>query len=103
MGATDDRGQVVPFGAMVLGIGVAVAMALAGLAHDAVDAVRARTAADGAALAGVVGGEPAARRVAAVNGGVLVTWAQRPSGTGTTVTVTVRVDEASATAAATGG
>ncbi len=103
MRGVGEQGQIVPFGAMVLGVGAAAAIALAGLANDAVDVARARTAADGAALAGVTGGQGAAARIAGINGGVLVSWAARSTATSVTVTVTVRVGDASATAAATGG
>ena len=41
MGWRDDDGQAVPFGAMVLAVGVACVVGLSGLARDAVDAARA--------------------------------------------------------------
>jgi len=76
-----------------------LAVATADLAGDIVDAARARSAADAAALAGVEGGHTASARLAAANAATLLTWSRR----GRTVTVTVRVDDATATASATGG
>ena len=68
----DERGQVAPLLAL---FAVAVGLACLGLgrfAGGAVDAARARTAADAAALAGVSGGgEAAARSLATANGGRL--------------------------------
>jgi hypothetical protein len=84
-------GLVVVAAVLVLGIGV--------LAGDVVDAGRARSAADAAALAGVRGGRVAAVQLAAANGATLLTWAQ----SGDTVTVTVRVGDAVAEAKATTG
>ena len=95
----DDRGQAVPLVAALVAIAVTMLVAVADLAADVVDAARARSAADAAALAGVTGGEAAAARLAAANDAVLVGWSR----VGSTVTVTVRVDDALATAAATGG
>jgi hypothetical protein len=93
----DERGQAVPLAAALVGLAVVVTIALGGLAGDVVDAGRARTAADAAALAGVEGGRGAAARLAAANGGSLVSWSQQ----GDAVTVTVRVGDAVATAGAT--
>jgi hypothetical protein len=68
------------------------------LGSDAVDAGRARTAADAAALAGAAGGEGAARTVAGANGGVVVSF----RAAGSEVQVQVRVGRASAVAQAVG-
>jgi hypothetical protein len=93
-----DRGAV---GVMVVMVAAAmsasVLVALERVAGDLVDAQRARTAADAAALAGVHGGRPTAARIAAANGGELVGWADVDDA----VTVEVRVGDAVATARAT--
>ena len=68
----EERGQVAPLLALfAVGIGLAC-LGLGRFAGGAVDAASARTAADAAALAGAdAGGEPAARSLAAANGGRL--------------------------------
>jgi hypothetical protein len=81
----------------VLAVGLALLMALSRLAVAAVDAARARTAADAAALAGAQWGESAAAASAADNGGRLVSFTQ----VGADVLVSVVVGIASATARAT--
>jgi len=78
-------------GVLVLGIGV--------LARDVVDAGRARSAADAAALAGVAGGRAASIALATGNGATIVSWQRL----GDDVVVTVRVGDATATARGTGG
>lgn len=92
-----DEGQAVPLlAAFVVVAGLAlVALGIAG--RRTVDAARARTAADAAALAGVVDGEVGARRLAAANGGVLVSFTR----IGPDVVVRVAVGAARATARAT--
>ena len=77
---------------MVVFVSVAVPVA-AGLR----DRERAVSAADAAALAGVVGGRDAAERLAAANGALLVGWERD----GRDVLVTVVVGGRSATARAT--
>jgi hypothetical protein len=96
----DERGQAVPLALAVIVVAVLAMVALAQLGGHVVDAARARTAADAAALAGVEGGHDAAARAAAGNGAVLVAWSSEADGAATTVRVTVRVGRASATAAA---
>ena len=96
---TGEQGQAVPLAAAVGALAVVLAMATAELAADVVDAARARSAADAAALAGVEGGVGASSRLAAANGATMVSWRRE----GRIITVTVRVDDATATAAATGG
>jgi hypothetical protein len=86
-----------PFGLALVGLAVVLTMAVGELAGDVIDAARARTAADAAALAGVTGGRTAAVRLAASNGGAVIAWARA----GQTVTLTVRVGDAVATARAT--
>lgn len=66
-----ERGQVAPLVAVfMLGVGLAC-LGLGRLGGAAVEAARARTAADAAALAGAAGGEPAARQLAEANGATL--------------------------------
>jgi len=96
----DERGQAVPLALVVVALAILATVAIAELGGNVVDAGRARTAADAAALAGVEGGREASVRVAADNGAALMTWSSRPDGDGTTVSVTVRVGRATATAAA---
>lgn len=92
-----ESGQVVPLGAAMVGLVAVLSVAVGELAADVIDAARARTAADAAALAGVTRGRTGAERVAAANGADLVGWV----GDGRTVTVTVRIGDAEATAKAT--
>lgn len=75
----------------------AVAMAVIPFTVALVDRQRAQTAADAAALAGVRGGQSASSELAAVNGGVLVSWSR----SGRSVTVTVVRGDTVATARAT--
>lgn len=71
MNQSNERGQVAPLLALfAVGIGLAC-LGLGRFAGGAVDAAAATTAADAAALAGAVDGEPAARALAAANGGRL--------------------------------
>lgn len=94
--ASREQGQALPLVLVALALAVAV-MALTGaLAHRAVGAARARTAADAAALAGAAEGEAAARSVAAANDGEVRAWAQ----SGPRVRVEVAVDGQRAVAAA---
>ena len=92
-------GQAVPLAAALAALAVVLALAFGTFAGDVVDAARARTAADAAALASVEGGRPAAARLAGQHGATVVTWRRQ----GTSVTVTVRVGDAVATARAAGG
>jgi hypothetical protein len=93
---TSDRGQAVPLLLGVLAAGMVFLVALARVGVAAVEAAKARTAADAAALAGARDGHAAAAAVAGENGGELVSFAQA----GRDVLVTVRVGEASAKARA---
>jgi hypothetical protein len=97
----DERGQAVPLAIAVMVVVVVVTFAVASLGRNVVDAGRARTAADAAALAGVEGGRAAATRMATENGATVVSWSRADAGDAVTVTVTVRVGRATATAAAT--
>lgn len=93
-----QRGQAVPLlAATVVVTGLAL-LGLATLGRAAVGAARARSAADAAALAGVVSGEAGARRLAAANGGVLLSFT-RMGGDGDVV-VRVRVGRSVVTARA---
>lgn len=69
-----DRGQATPLVLAVVALAVVVLLALVPLARAAGERAQARTAADAAALAGVVEGEAAAREIAAANGATLVRW-----------------------------
>lgn len=92
-----DRGQAV---VLLLAVVVLAVVAMVAAAHFAARLSardRAQAAADAAALAGTTGGEPAATRLAAANGAVLVSF----STVGEAVQVTVVVDGESATARAT--
>lgn len=80
-----------------LAVTTAVVTALVPILVELRERQRAVTAADAAALAGVIDGREAAVRIAAANGGVLVGWSER----GRDVTVVVTVGGASATARAT--
>ena len=71
--------------------------ALSVLSRDLIDASRARSAADAAALASVEGGPAAATELATANGATLVSWAL----VGSDVVVEVRVGDAVAAARAT--
>ena len=97
----DERGQAVPLALVVVALAILATAAIAELGGNVVDAGRARTAADAAALAGVEGGREASARVAGENGAELVSWSSTAEADATTVTVTVRVGRATATAAAT--
>ena len=96
----DDRGQAVPLVAVVVVLAIVVTFAIGHLGRSVVDAGRARTAADAAALAGVEGGREAAERVAVANGATLVSWSVAGAADAITVTVTVRVGRSSAKASA---
>jgi outer membrane lipoprotein SlyB len=93
------RGQAV---ILLLAVVVVAALALVAVGQFAgriVDRGRAQLAADAAALAGTTGGQRAARRLAAANGGHLVSYDQR----GDEVVVVVEVRGQHATARATDG
>jgi hypothetical protein len=77
----------------------AITLALVPLLTGLIDRQHASSAADASALAGVVGGRPAAARLASTNGAVLVGW----SVAGSEVTVRVQVGDQVVTARATDG
>jgi hypothetical protein len=96
----DDRGQAVPLALIAVALAIVATVALAELGGNVVDAGRARTAADAAALAGVEGGRDASMRMAAENGATVLSWSSNPDGDGIRVTVAVRIGLAVATASA---
>jgi hypothetical protein len=93
-----DRGQALPLVVGVLAVVAVLVAALGVVAGHSIDAARARTAADAAALAGVESGQAAANALAHANGGVLVEFHTIDNGD---VLVRVRVGRASASARAT--
>jgi hypothetical protein len=94
----DDRGQALPLIVGVLAIVAVFVAAIGVVAGHSIDAARARTAADAAALAGVKAGQGAAAALAEANGGVLVEFLTTQNGD---VVVRVRVGRATASARAT--
>ena len=109
---TTDRGAVALLVLLVaLAVSGATLVATVRVADVLIEADQARTAADAAALAGVVHGRAVAERVAAENGAVIVSWisvgaphgTDDPGVTGVEVTVGVRVGSAVANARATNG
>jgi hypothetical protein len=92
-----DRGQAVPLVIAAIVLAAVGVVAIGRFAVGTVDAARARTAADAAALAGAADGPVAASASAAENGGELVSFATA----GDEVTVRVRVGRATAVARAT--
>lgn len=91
-----ERGQAVPLVAVTMLAMALAAVALVAIANRSGEVARARTAADAAALAATRGGEPAARSLAAANGGALEAYTDD----GLQVVVTVRVGRSRATATA---
>ncbi len=77
----------------------AIMLGLVPVLGELTDRQQARSAADAAALAGVMGGRGAASSLAAANDGVLVGWSR----SGREVTVSVRVGDQTVTARATDG
>ena len=100
-GWRDRRGQAVPLALVVVVLALVLMMAIGSVGGLAVDASRARTAADAAALAAVEGGRPAAVRLAAEHGATLVAYRASGPADDRLVTVRVRVGRATAAAAAT--
>jgi hypothetical protein len=92
-----DRGQALPVVVGVLAVAAVLVAALGVVAGHSIDAARARTAADAAALAGVESGRTRAEALAQANGAVLVEFRTA----GADVVVRVRVGSATASARAT--
>jgi hypothetical protein len=92
-----DAGQVgIALALVVTAAATLMILATSALGRTVVDRTRARTAADAAALAGVTGGEPAARQLAEANGGVLEAF----TSAGVAVEAQVRVGTARASSRA---
>jgi hypothetical protein len=98
--ARDRRGQAVPLALAAVVVAVVATLAVAAIGRSIIDAGRARTAADAAALAGVEGGRAAAEQLAAEHGATVLAWASSGPTDAITVIVTVRVGRARATASA---
>jgi len=97
-----DRGQAALLVVVVTAVlGVTVMAASVDMGRHLIERTRAQTAADAAALAGVIEGRAAAERMAARHGGAIVEWAVEPDGAAVTVTVTVRIGDSTADARAT--
>lgn len=69
-----ERGASLPLLALALAVVVMTTSVLIGLSQRVLDRTQAQSAADAAALAGVVDGEAGAERLAAANGGELVSF-----------------------------
>ena len=91
-----ERGQTLPFLVLLVALAAVTALVVVQVGERAVDAARARTAADAAALAGARSGAVAARDVAEANHAELV----RFEADGPEAEVTVAVGQAEATARA---
>lgn len=91
-----DRGQVLPFAALVVLVVAGSVVLLTQLSIVSADRARARTAADAAALAAADGGLAAAERVARANGGQIEAYQEDGCG----AQVTVRVGRARASSRA---
>jgi secretion/DNA translocation related TadE-like protein len=103
LGSGRDGGQTTVLVAFVVGVALLVLLGLTRLGTAVVERAQARTAADAAALAGVVeeargggAGRRSAAEVAAANGATLTAYVVD----GATVEVTVRFDDAQATSRA---
>lgn len=91
-----DGGQATPLVAVALVLAALAVLGLVGHGGEVLDAARARTAADAAALAGAAEGRHAATRLAGANGATL----ERYRSEGRDVVVTVQLGRARATARA---
>jgi hypothetical protein len=93
-----DRGAMLVFTVMVgLALTSAVTLALVPVLGDLIERQHARSAADAAALAGLIGGRSGSADLAAANDAVLTAWHRD----GFDVVVTVMVGDQTATARAT--
>lgn len=93
-----DRGSILILTVLVgVAITAAVVLALVPVLGALIDRQHAQSAADAAALAGVIGGQADSRAVAEANEATLVAWTR----TGHEVTVTVVVGDQRASARAT--
>lgn len=96
MGSSHDRGQTTPLVILFLLVAVAAVLVLTHLGRVGGDRAQAQSAADAAALAGVVEGPTGAEQLARDNGAVLVSF----ESDGAEVQVTVEVGSVRATARA---
>jgi len=96
MSRLSQRGQVAPLIAVVLVAAGFLCVVVARFGVAAMARADARTAADGAALAGAADGRSAADRIAAADGGTIVKY----DASGRDVELRVRVRDAAATARA---
>lgn len=87
-----DRGQALGLVLIAVGLVAVIAVALSHVGARLVARSRAQNAADAAALAGVDGGSGAAAAMAARNGGVLVSFVERPGRGGSTVAMDVAME-----------
>lgn len=92
----NDRGQALPVVAMVMLVAVLTIVLTTRIGVAVTDRARARTAADAAALAGVMGGRPAAEEISVENGAVLEAFVRQNQ----QVEVTVRFGTRRATSRA---
>jgi hypothetical protein len=82
-----------------LALTAALSMAMVPMSRDLTDRQQARSAADAAALAGVISDRSASADMASRNGAEMIGWSER----GSEVTVTVRVGDQVVVARATDG
>jgi hypothetical protein len=97
VGARDRGSAAVLLVVSASTVAVAAAVAVGSMIVDLVDASRARTAADAAALGSVRGGQAMAAALSSAHGATLLDWHRD----GDDVVVRVRVGDATATARAT--
>lgn len=98
-----DRGQAAPLMIVMLFVAIGVVVATVEIGRLLNESARARTAADASALAGAAAGREEAARIAAANGGILLSYEEEKpedSSDGLRVTVAVQVGQASRTARA---
>jgi Flp pilus assembly protein TadG len=98
-----DRGQRILVVALSVVVAGLLAVGVGRLGEAMLHRTQARTAADAAALAGVIGGRADAQRLASANGAVLETFDRSGPPDRVVVTVVVRVGEVRARARATNG
>lgn len=100
-----DRGQAVPLMMVLLLAAMVAAVATVEIGRLLNESAQARTAADAAALAGAAAGRVEAARIAAANGGQLLSYVEDPptdDDDAVRVTVTVQVGRVDRTARAEG-
>ena len=98
-----DRGQAVPMMMVVLLVAMVAVVATIEIGRLLDESAQARTAVDAAALAGAAAGRDEAARIAAANGGQLLSYVEDPPTDGddaVRVTVTVQVGRIDRTARA---